>query len=249
MPRGELSDAIGLATMLIGFARWSQHEQPADLDGQRRALTAFGVEKVFTDGATLKGPHAARDAALAFMREGDTLVVSRPDRLARTPTELLKIADALTKRGCGLVVLSGFGPRLDTRDHASAQMLVILRGVAAWAKADRAELQRAGIRRARLTDPSKYAGGKKRVSAGAIRSLAADGMTPTQVARILGISRDTVYAYLPEDYRVAPRPKRVPRERLDARTVQVLLASGVGATRIAASLGCSRTSVYRLSGR
>jgi DNA invertase Pin-like site-specific DNA recombinase len=248
-PRGELSDTIGLATMLIGYVRLSEHEKPADLDAQRRALTAYGVEKMFTGQATLKGPQAARDACLGFMREGDTLVVSRPDRIARTPAELLKIADALTKRGVGLVVLSGFGPKLDTRDRSSEPLLTALRGVAAWDRALKRELQRAGIERARLADPSKYAGGKKRVSAGAIQALAADGFGPSRIARILGINRETVRTYLGPDYRAPRKPPYVPRQPIDAGTIQVLLASGVGPTRIAASLGCSRTSVYRLSGR
>jgi DNA invertase Pin-like site-specific DNA recombinase len=235
--------------MLVGFARLSEHEKPPDMDAQRRLLTAAGVEKVFAGTSTLKGPQEARDAALKFLREGDTLVVTRPDRIARTPGDLLKTADGLTRRGCGFVVLSGFGPTLDTRDRSSAPLVTLLRGVAAWAKADRAELHRAGIERTRLADPGKYArAGKTRVSAGAIQALAADGFGPTTIARILGINRETVRVYLGPDYRAPRKPPHVPRQPIDARTIQVLLASGVGPTRIAASLGCSRSSVRRLSG-
>jgi DNA invertase Pin-like site-specific DNA recombinase len=182
------------------------------------------------------------------MREGDCLAVARPDRIARSPGELLKIADGLARHGIGFVVLSGFGPTLDTRDRSSAPLLTALRGVAAWDRALKKELQIAGIRRVRLAHPGKYVGGKKRVSVGAIQVLANDGFGPTKIAAILRINRGSVYRYLPEGYQVTPKPKRVPRERLDARTVQTLLAAGVGPTRVAASLGCSRSSVRRLSG-
>jgi DNA-binding CsgD family transcriptional regulator len=109
-------------------------------------------------------------------------------------------------------------------------------------------LQRAGIQRARAADPAKYVGRKRKVSPGAIRALVADGYGPTMIARILGIGRRTIYeGYLPPDYRRVLKPKREPRERLDARTVQVLVAAGVRTGRIAESLGCSRSSVRRLA--
>jgi DNA invertase Pin-like site-specific DNA recombinase len=236
--------------MLVGFVRWSDHDKKSpSLDAQGKRLTAFGVEKVFTSGATLRGPQARQDvaAALGFVREGDCLVVTRPDRIALTPGALLKIADGLTKRGVGFVVLSGFGAPLDTRDRSSEPLLNLLRGIDAWEKACTAELLRAGHARARLVDPSKYVGGKKRVSDGAIRALAGDRMTPAQISRILKISRNTVYTYLPEDYRVPRKPKREPRQPIDARAIQALVAAGVGPTRVAQAIGCSKSSVRRLS--
>ena len=240
--------------MLIGFVRLSEHEPPSDLDAQRRALKAAGVEKVFTSGSTLRGPQAARDraACVDFCREGDTLVVSRPDRLARGAAELIKTADALSKRGVGLVVLSGFGAPLSSLDPASAPAWAALRSVAAWVRSERLELQRTGIKRAQRADPSLYSGGKprrlsERAQAAILALATGDGVRPAMIARILKIGRSTVYRYLPPGYRVTPKPKREPRERLDARTVQVLVAAGVRTGRIAESLGCSKSSVRRLS--
>jgi hypothetical protein len=60
--------------MLVGFTRLSEYESEADLAAQRRALTGYGAEKVFTSGAMLKGPQATRDACLRFAREGDCVV-------------------------------------------------------------------------------------------------------------------------------------------------------------------------------
>jgi DNA invertase Pin-like site-specific DNA recombinase len=239
--------------MLVGFARLSEHEPPADLDAQRRLLAAWGCEKTFTSGSTLRGAQAARDrdGCLRFLRESDTLVISRPDRLARGPAELIKIADALSRRNISLVVLTGFGAPLSSHDRASMPTWGVLRYVAAWVRSERLELQKTGIKRARQADPSMYTTGRPRISASgqaAIMALAfGDGLAPSAIAHILRIGRSTVYRYLPKDYSAPRLPKRTPRERIDAKTVQVLLASGVGPTRIAASLGCSRSSVRRLS--
>jgi DNA invertase Pin-like site-specific DNA recombinase len=63
---------------------------------------------------------------LAFLRDGDVLIVTKPDRLARSTAELLSIEADLTKRGIGLVVLSMDGKRLDTRKPTSKLMLTIL---------------------------------------------------------------------------------------------------------------------------
>jgi DNA invertase Pin-like site-specific DNA recombinase len=233
--------------MMVGWCRLSEHERPADLDGQRRLLTGFGCEKLFVGTDVLKGRQRQRDACLAFLREGDCLVATKPDRLVRTPTELLRMVDALTKRGIGLVVLNLGGPMLDTRDPrcASDPLMVALRGVVAWDRAIHAELQRAGVRRGQAA--GRYLGSKPSVPIAAVRALAAqDGMAPSAIARVLKISVSSVRRALPEDYRVEPKPKRVPRERLDARTIQVLLAAGAGPTAIARSLGCSRSSVRRL---
>jgi DNA invertase Pin-like site-specific DNA recombinase len=60
---------------------------------------------------------------LAFLREGDVLSVTKPDRLARSTAELLSIEADLTKRGIGLMVLSMGGERLDTRKPTSELML------------------------------------------------------------------------------------------------------------------------------
>jgi DNA invertase Pin-like site-specific DNA recombinase len=72
---------------------------------------------------------------LAFLREGDVLTATKPNRLARSTAELLSIEADLSKRGIGLVVLSMGGERLDTRNPTSKLMLTILAGVATWEEA------------------------------------------------------------------------------------------------------------------
>ncbi len=69
---------------------------------------------------------------LAFMREGDVLTVTKPDRLARSMAELLAIEGDLSKRGIGLVVLSMGGEGVDTRNPTAKLGLTILTDVATW---------------------------------------------------------------------------------------------------------------------
>ena len=71
--------------------------------------------------------------------------VTKPDRLARSTTELLAIEADLSKRGVGLVVLSTGGEKLGTRNPTSRLMLTILAGVATWEREIMLERQREGI--------------------------------------------------------------------------------------------------------
>ena len=88
----------------IGYARVSTRSQ--NDDSQVDDLTACGCEKIFTD--TASGKNAARpelDKALAYLREGDVLVITRLSRAMRSLKHLLALAGELRERGAGLVVL------------------------------------------------------------------------------------------------------------------------------------------------
>jgi DNA invertase Pin-like site-specific DNA recombinase len=90
------------------------------------------------------------------MREGDVLVVTKPDRLARSTAELLAIEADLSQRGIGLLVLSMGGERLDTRNPTSKLMLTILGGVATWEREIMLERQREGIAKAKADSNSHF---------------------------------------------------------------------------------------------
>ena len=81
--------------MLIGYARTSTVDQVAGLEAQEAALAAKGCTKLFTEQASSVGQRDQLDAALNFVREGDTLVVARLDRLARSTADLLGIVETL----------------------------------------------------------------------------------------------------------------------------------------------------------
>ena len=128
--------------MIVGYARTSTTDQAAGLAAQERDLTAAGVERIFGEQLSSVAKRVKLAECLAFMREGDVLTVTKPDRLARSTAELLSIEADLSKRGIGMVVLSMGGERLDTRNPTSKLMLTILAGVATWEREIMLERQR-----------------------------------------------------------------------------------------------------------
>jgi DNA invertase Pin-like site-specific DNA recombinase len=77
-----------MAGILVGYARTSTREQVVGFDAQVRELTATGCTKVFKEQVSSVAARAQLDAALDYVREGDTLVVSKLDRLARSSKHL-----------------------------------------------------------------------------------------------------------------------------------------------------------------
>ena len=183
--------------MLVGYGRTSTAEQEAGLEAQERDLRAAGCDKVFSERVSSVATRPQLTAALAFLRDGDALVVTKPDRLARSTVDLLATVRDLEARGIGLVILSmGKGERLDTRNPTSKLMLTILAGVAEWERAIMLERQREGIAKAKAD--GKYQGRvptARRQTDEALR-LKAEGMHPLVIADRLGISKASVYRIL-----------------------------------------------------
>jgi DNA invertase Pin-like site-specific DNA recombinase len=125
------------------------------------------------------------------------MVVTKPDRLARSTAELLSIEADLTKRGIGLVVQS---MGLDTRGNGSNPttrlMLTVLAGVATWEREMMLERQREGIAKAKAE--GKYQGRKPTVApqTDQIRAMHAAGEKPAHIAKKLGVARSSVYRML-----------------------------------------------------
>ena len=131
---------------------------------------------------------------MAYLRDGDCLVVTKTDRLARSTAETLTIEADLSSREIGLVVLSMGGERLDTRNPTSKLMLTILTGVATWEREIMLERQREGIAKAKAE--GKYEGRPASIDAARVKALVAAGGKPAQIARDLGIARSGVYRML-----------------------------------------------------
>jgi DNA invertase Pin-like site-specific DNA recombinase len=185
--------------MIVGYARTSTADQVAGIDAQERDLRAAGCEKVFREQVSSVGQRDQLAACLAFLREGDVLVVAKPDRLARNTESLLGIVNDLTARGVGVLVQSMGGVPLDTRNPTSKLMLTILAGVATWEREIMLERQREGIKRAQAE--GKYKGGQPTVlrQREAIRAMAAQGQGATAIAAALGIGRSSVYRMLEDE--------------------------------------------------
>src|ERR1700712_3712420 len=179
--------------MIIGYGRTSTLDQTANLAGQERDLIAAGAEKMFTEQVSSVSKRDRLADCLAFLREGDVLMVTKPDRLARSTAELLAIEADLAKRKVGLVVLSMGGERLDTRNPTSKLMLTILAGVATWEREIMLERQREGIAKAKAE--GKYKGRLASINGAEIKRLTTT-MGPAAIAKHLGIARSTVYRLL-----------------------------------------------------
>ena len=184
--------------MIVGYARTSTTDQQAGLDAQLRDLKAAGAEKVYDEKMSSFAQRAKLAECLAFLREGDALVVTKPDRLARSTAELLTIEADLSKRGIGLVVLSMGGERLDTRNPTSKLMLTILAGVATWEREIMLERQREGIAKAKAEGAYKGRKPTARAKANDVYKLAEEGVTREAIAVTLGIGVASVYRILAE---------------------------------------------------
>jgi DNA invertase Pin-like site-specific DNA recombinase len=192
--------------MIVGYARTSTIGQNAGLAAQARDLAAAGAERLYSEQVSSVTTRDRLTECLAFLRDGDVLAVTKPDRLARSTAELLAVEANLTMRGIGLIVLSMGGERLDTRNPTSKLMLTILAGVAAWEREIMLERQREGIAKAKAE--GKYKGRPASIDAAHVRALAVAGGKPAQIARDLGVARSSVYRML-EEGSVRSHPQRV----------------------------------------
>jgi len=179
--------------MLVGYARVSSTDQ--SLEVQREKLEAAGCEKVYAEkrsGATAVDRQALEDA-LGYVREGDTLVITRIDRLARSVGDLEKIVEGLKAKG---VHLRATDQPIDTSTPAGVAFLQMLAVFAQFERALIRERQRDGIDKAKAEQPQKYRGRRPTVDNERIRALAAQGMGPSAIARETGYGRRTVYRAL-----------------------------------------------------
>lgn len=178
--------------MLVGYARVSSIGQ--SLDVQLAALNDAGCEKVFAEkqsGTTTGKRDELRDA-LEFVREGDTLVVTRLDRLARSAGDLHAIVSQLSLKGVSFRCLQQSG--VDTSTSTGKLLLGMLAAIAEFETDIRKERQREGIERAKAA--GVYKGRKPSVDAVAVRELRQRGVAPTAIAKQLGIGRASVYRAL-----------------------------------------------------
>ena len=179
--------------MLVGYARTSTLEQEAGLEAQQRELKALGCSKLFSEQTSSIGPRPALEQAMDFCREGDTLVVTKLDRLARSVVHLGTILDQLTAKGVSLrIVAMG----VDTSTSTGKLMLNVLGSVAQFEREMMLERQREGIAKAK--SEGRYKGRKPTIvlQADQIRALAAEGYSMGAVAKRLGISKSSVYRTL-----------------------------------------------------
>ncbi|MBR0660208.1 recombinase family protein [Neoroseomonas oryzicola] len=181
---------------VIGYARTSTVEQEAGLEAQQRDLAAAGCTRVYAERVSSVATRPQLTEALGYLRDGDVLVVTKLDRLARSVADLLGIIARLEERKVGLRVLSMGGAEVDTRTPTGRLMLTMLGAVAEFERALMLERQREGIAKAKAE--GKYQGRVPTAQrqADAVRQLKAEGVRPVDIARRLGIGRASVYRIL-----------------------------------------------------
>src|SRR5437764_5917227 len=182
----------------VGYARTSTLEQQAGLDAQIRDLAATGCEKIFSEQVSAVGKRSQLEAALDFIREGDTLVVTKLDRLARSTQHLLEIAHRVKAKKAELSILN-LGA--DTSTATGKLIFTIIGALGAFERELMLERQREGVARAKAE--GKYRGRKPtaRARAAEVKALKADGVRPSDIARRLGIGRASVYRVLGAEIR------------------------------------------------
>jgi DNA invertase Pin-like site-specific DNA recombinase len=169
------------------------------LDQQNAALEAAGVSKIFSD--TLSGAHDDRPglaALLDYVREGDTVVVWKLDRLGRNMIHILQTVEELTNRGITLVSVTD---GIDSSTAAGRMMIGVLGSLAEYERElikERTALKRAASRAngTKFGRPRKVSDTEHIATA---RRMKADGHTGKAIAKYLGVSRATLYRYLDED--------------------------------------------------
>lgn len=178
--------------MLVGYARVSSTSQSLDI--QHEQLTAAGCEKIFAEKMSGRSTTDRVELAQAvdFVREGDTLLITRLDRLARSVGDLYKILDQLTAKGVHFRCLSQTG--VDTDSSTGRLMLAILGAVAAFENDIRRERQMEGVIKAKAR--GAYKGRPSTIDPMQIVELRDQGLGPTAIAQRLKIGRASVYRAL-----------------------------------------------------
>jgi len=180
--------------MLVGYARVSTQDQNLDL--QIDALTKAGCTKVFDD--KMSGSMAVRpglNKALDMLREGDTLVVWKLDRLGRSVKNLVDLVGALHKQG---VQFKSITDAIDTGTPSGRFFFHVMASLAEMERELTVERTRAGLEVARQL--GRKGGRKRKMTDSKIESakkLLINGVPPRDVAKNLGVSVPTLYRWIP----------------------------------------------------
>jgi DNA invertase Pin-like site-specific DNA recombinase len=195
----------------VGYLRVSSLDQ-----NEVRQLEGLALDKTFTDKASGKDVKRPRlEAMQGFVREGDTVFCHSMDRLARNLEDLRRIVLGLTERGVHIVFVK---ENLTFTGEDSPMSNLLLSVMGAFAQFERElirERQREGIAIARRE--GKYRGRKASLTparAAELRRRVADGDAKAALAREFGISRDTLYRYVPVKKRRGGKQSPIPTSEL-----------------------------------
>ena len=179
----------------LGYARVSTSEQ--SLDRQRDELTAAGADMIYSDvGSGKKGaPRPQWDELLRSLRKDDALMVTELSRLGRSTSQLSALADDLMERGIALRILN-LG--IDTGTPAGKLVYSIIAAVSEMERDLLIERTMSGLAASRAR--GRKGGRKREFSPAAVRKAQEQydkgELSVTEIARLAGVSRQTLYRYL-----------------------------------------------------
>lgn len=178
---------------IYGYARVSTSEQ--DLEVQEDALRKAGCQTIRSEKVSASKRDGRKELAtlMEFLRDGDTLVVTRVDRLARSIKDLQDIVHELRERG---VNLRATEQPIDTSTASGKAFLDMLGVFAEFETNLRRERQMEGIANAKAK--GVYKGRKPSIDREAVRELKEQGVGATEIAKQLGVGRASVYRVLAE---------------------------------------------------
>jgi DNA invertase Pin-like site-specific DNA recombinase len=182
--------------MLYGYARVSSTSQ--DLTVQIDALKAAGCQIVRSEkvSGTSRDGRCELATLLEFLRDGDVLVVTRIDRLARSIADLQDIIRVLASKGASLKATE---QPFDTGDIYGSLTMNLLGCFAQFETELRKERQAEGIQRTKRDHPDRYRGRPRSIDPSEVKRLKSEGMGIAAIAKTLGIARTSVYRALGDD--------------------------------------------------
>ncbi len=176
---------------VVGYGRTSSAEQRAGLEAQIAELEAAGATKVFQEHvSSVDAQRPQLRAALDWVRDGDTFMVTKPDRLARNVTDLLRIVEDLKARNVTVRIMS---MGVDTSTATGVLILQVLGAVSQWERSVMLERQRHGIAKAKAEGKYRGRAPTARAKTPEVMQMKAEGKTVAQLAKSVGISRASVY--------------------------------------------------------
>jgi DNA invertase Pin-like site-specific DNA recombinase len=176
--------------MKVGYARTSTIDQKAGFDAQLRDLEAAECGKIFQEQVSAVKQRDELEKAIEYVRENDTLVVTKLDRLARSLPDLHKIINRLKAKNAHLEILN---MKLDTATPHGMMMLNIMGSFAEFEREIMLERQKEGIARAKSQGKYKGSTGLPTEIEHAVTTYLETGVSKAWVAQKLGIGIASVY--------------------------------------------------------
>jgi len=182
--------------MLIGYARTSTVDQQAGFDAQLLELNAYGCERLYHEQVSAVATRTQLEAAIDMLRDGDKLIVTKLDRLARSVMHMGDILQQIEAKGAGLVILSLGSETVDTATATGKLILNMMVSVAQFEREMMKERQVEGIKRAQAEGKYKGRVPKAMNQADKVKALVAAGVDRVKIQEQLGMSKASFYRCL-----------------------------------------------------